>query len=115
MADQDQSALSKVQVSKHGQMDTNPLSQLAEWFRINGFKSIRGRIERLTGKRLSFSLYPRPILGIHFNQLTGVYIQTDQALFFYSPETILQADEVTSDSDGSLVIDETNDQHILSY
>jgi hypothetical protein len=112
---QDLSTPSKTQVSKHGQMDINPLSNLSHWLKVNGFKSIRGRLERLTGKRLSFSLYPRPITSIHFNQFSGVYIQTDQALFFISPETSLLADEVTDDNDGSLVLDDSTSQHVIAH
>lgn len=112
---QDLSSPSKTTVSKHGQMDINPLTALAHWFKVNGMLSLVGRLERLTGKRLSFSFYPRPILAIHFNQLGGVYIQTDQALLFISPESSLLGDEVTDDVDGSIVIDDANSQHVIAH
>lgn len=114
MANQELNTQGTVQVPpEDGVHDNIQITQTRSWFKVNGVVSIFGRMERLNGKRPSFSLAPRPILSIHSDDMGGLYVQTDQALLFYK-ESELLSDEVIADEDASVVIDDITGTHTIN-
>lgn len=113
MADQDHNVHGLPIIAKTGINDTNLVTQTRAWYKTNGAVAIAGVLARINGKRLSFNLRPTPILAIHSNNRGQLFIQTTTTLFMYQLSDLL-ADEVISDIDGSVVIDDVTGQHVLT-
>src|SRR6266404_5849656 len=104
MANQDYNIKgSQVVQARDGQNDILPITGSPHWFRLNGIIGLSHKLERISGKRLSFGLRPRSILSIHSNNQGQVFVQTDQNLLLFQEYELL-TDQVIADEDGSVVI-----------